>query len=662
MSRQSAYHVFALPREILDTLIPRDIVNNPPSPEQVPPPLPSEQQQTVNGARACNICLGATFPDVDAQRTHYRSDWHRYNVKMRLNSSQPVTEAHFSTLIDQIDDSISGSVSTSDDESDESDAVAALVDKTRNLGRSPSPDETRSSAPQTALTWFHSPPSTQLGIYKVLFPNDLSSGSYLEELRHMQEPVPEGRKWALFMTAGGHFAGAVVRVSRPAGVENEMGKKGKQKRPVPDIEVLKHKTFHRYTTRRKQGGAQSTNDNSKGKAVSAGAMLRRYGEQALRDDIRNLLTDWSEEIYDCERIFIRASVSNRKIFLDYEGAILQKSDDRLRTFPFPTRRPTQSELSRCLQELVRVKISHLTEEALRAQDEAYLASLPKPKPKPTSAPTSADAAAPSPKDLPPKLNPEQEKLREKWIRVVDIVSKGRLDAMKAFWAREEASIGGVDARIPDWVGLEGKGGGETLLQVAAYAGQEEMTRWLLEDARADPTLDVPTDHHHLPSPPNDDEEEDTTLPVSGAPRRTAYDISSTRAVRNVFRRCAATHPDWWDWLGAARVPSVLTKEMEEGRDEKKKVRRKGLKDKIKEREAREKAKEPSPEPVSAPAPAPRATLREKSPGTGPRKLGGAAGAADGVAGLTPEMRAKIERERRARAAEARMQALSGSKQ
>lgn len=43
---------------------------------------------------------------------------------------------------------------------------------------------------------------------------------------------------------------------------------------------------------------------------------------------------------------------------------------------------TQSELLRCLLELTRVKVSHLTEEALRAQDEAYLASLPKPKPKP----------------------------------------------------------------------------------------------------------------------------------------------------------------------------------------------------------------------------------------------------------------------------------------
>ena len=35
--------------------------------------------------------------------------------------------------------------------------------------------------------------------------------------------------------------------------------------------------------RRKQGGSQSTNDSAKGNAKSAGAQLRRYGEQSLRD-------------------------------------------------------------------------------------------------------------------------------------------------------------------------------------------------------------------------------------------------------------------------------------------------------------------------------------------------------------------------------------------
>ena len=45
---------------------------------------------------------------------------------------------------------------------------------------------------------------------------------------------------------------------------------------MPKINVL-------LSARRKQGGSQSVNDNAKGPAKSAGALLRRYGEQALRD-------------------------------------------------------------------------------------------------------------------------------------------------------------------------------------------------------------------------------------------------------------------------------------------------------------------------------------------------------------------------------------------
>jgi hypothetical protein len=59
-------------------------------------------------------------------------------------------------------------------------------------------------------------------------------------------------------------------------------------------------------------------------------------------DIRNLLGEWSDEIDQCERVWIRASVSNRRIFFDYEDAALAKGDERLRTFPFPTRRPVSS--------------------------------------------------------------------------------------------------------------------------------------------------------------------------------------------------------------------------------------------------------------------------------------------------------------------------------
>jgi len=152
-----------------------------------------------------------------------------------------------------LDDSLSGSASSTDeDEDEESDAVNTLLNKTKRLNtRSPSPDAPK-HAPLTALTWFHSPPSTQLGIYRALFSLRTEPENYRDELRRMQSLVEDGRTWALFMVAGGHFAGAVVRVSRSDDEDAQnleaRPRKQKPKKPKPEIEVLLHKTFHRYTS------------------------------------------------------------------------------------------------------------------------------------------------------------------------------------------------------------------------------------------------------------------------------------------------------------------------------------------------------------------------------------------------------------------------------
>lgn len=91
--------------------------------------------------------------------------------------------------------------------------------------------------------------------------------------------------------------------------------------------------------RKKQGGSQALNDNAKSKAVSAGAMLRRYGEKSLQEEIQRLMTEWADEIRSSERIFLRASTAGKRSFWGYEGAVLEKGDERVKTFPFPTRRP-----------------------------------------------------------------------------------------------------------------------------------------------------------------------------------------------------------------------------------------------------------------------------------------------------------------------------------
>lgn len=44
---------------------------------------------------------------------------------------------------------------------------------------------------------------------------------------------------------------------------------------------------------------------------------------------------------------------------------------------------THTELLRCLNELIRAKVTHFTKAELKEQDELYLASLPKPKSAPS---------------------------------------------------------------------------------------------------------------------------------------------------------------------------------------------------------------------------------------------------------------------------------------
>jgi hypothetical protein len=93
----SNYHVFGIPSHLLETLTIRNLIGQEPT---TPPSVPVTTLPSIHGARSCSVCLGTVFVDVDEQRTHFRSDWHRYNVKVHLNGGPPVTEPEFAQLVD----------------------------------------------------------------------------------------------------------------------------------------------------------------------------------------------------------------------------------------------------------------------------------------------------------------------------------------------------------------------------------------------------------------------------------------------------------------------------------------------------------------------------------------------------------------------------------
>jgi len=57
--------------------------------DALPPPPPPFQSKLT-----CNTC-GGTFPDPAAHRAHFRSDWHRANLRLKLEGKPPVSEADF---------------------------------------------------------------------------------------------------------------------------------------------------------------------------------------------------------------------------------------------------------------------------------------------------------------------------------------------------------------------------------------------------------------------------------------------------------------------------------------------------------------------------------------------------------------------------------------
>lgn len=102
MPGPSSYHLFSLPDEILQNVTLRALLaqEQPTSVETEPEAI--QEGQSMPGNRACNVCLGVTFTDVDDQRLHFRSDWHRYNVKTRLKGGKSVTEGDFATLVERM--------------------------------------------------------------------------------------------------------------------------------------------------------------------------------------------------------------------------------------------------------------------------------------------------------------------------------------------------------------------------------------------------------------------------------------------------------------------------------------------------------------------------------------------------------------------------------
>ncbi|KAG4222134.1 hypothetical protein PC116_g29391, partial [Phytophthora cactorum] len=324
------------------------------------------------------------FATVQDQRSHLKSDLHHYNLKQKLRGRNPVSEAEFEKLIADLDESLSGSDSPDSDDDDEdsgdkeSNLLTTLLKKQATLSggnyngaatNDQGDDEEGNSRKKQKgggaqpLLWFSSPllpHNTYFGIYRAIFALEESKdeNNIVDTIKKKQlEPIPvpkagpdgsfppsvyKGPHIFLCMIGGGHFAAMVVSL---APRQTKHGSVGPLNR---EATVLAHKTFHRYTTRRKQGGSQSANDNAKGNAHSAGSSIRRYNEQALTDEVRLLLQDWKGLLDTAELLFIRAtgSTNRRTLFGPYEDpAQVSKEEEPSTKAPSKPAKPSAPKLT-----------------------------------------------------------------------------------------------------------------------------------------------------------------------------------------------------------------------------------------------------------------------------------------------------------------------------
>ena len=108
-----SHHLFALPVPLLETLTPRNDISSRDQSQpvadgdhaaKIDEPASSRDPTVVStsttSGRSCNVCQGTSFVNVEDQRNHFRSDWHRYNVKLRLNGKDAVAENEFNQLVE----------------------------------------------------------------------------------------------------------------------------------------------------------------------------------------------------------------------------------------------------------------------------------------------------------------------------------------------------------------------------------------------------------------------------------------------------------------------------------------------------------------------------------------------------------------------------------
>lgn len=313
------------------------------------------------------IACGLRFSDLSEQKSHFKSDFHLLNLKRRLRNLPTISQAEFENSKgdsssyfgdkdvddgDQLGDGDSSDSDADDDnsiflESSSDTATEVDVDQSKRIAGFEQGLCIKSYSNKTGHQIQYRRADDQK--YEIVFNSSaLFTNNFIRKIKHMNKDDSlwlqlrntmalakesnTGAMWAVLILRSGRFAGAIFR---------------KQ-------EMIAHKVFRRYTVRAKAGGSQSSYDNQAGKANSMGAMLRRYGEQALKEDVQSLLLSWSFHLDTCTKLLLSVPKTMLHVLFEYPQSALQqagalepplvRTDSRICHVPFMVSKPTLDEV------------------------------------------------------------------------------------------------------------------------------------------------------------------------------------------------------------------------------------------------------------------------------------------------------------------------------
>jgi hypothetical protein len=200
--------------------------------------------------------------------------------------------------------------------------IAAVQDSrndTSSTDESESAEDADSLAARRQPMVFFGSGDQRFGVFKAAFVDNDDNVPLPKQFQTFYHAI-SNMQWAFLALSGGRFVGMIVNVATD--------------------EMIEHKTFQRYTVRRKQGGSQRGKDASGNKPKSAGANIRRQNEVMLDNEVRALLNVWRNKLQACQRVFIYAPGPYNKQTLFRESSPLKSSDPRLKSIPFPIGRLT----------------------------------------------------------------------------------------------------------------------------------------------------------------------------------------------------------------------------------------------------------------------------------------------------------------------------------